>query len=583
MTKIYLSSRQNTVAVVDNRRIDLYRDWGNGRIRLLLEDDFEDGLSSCLIVKIWQSREAGDVPYGEEARAVLFNGPREEAEKLFEELRKQAAALSHGSGVCALSPEAWTLRESPQVDSHREKKCSSSLCALARPGLAAVVVLSVLALSVTALNRYVHDEMKPVVERQDTTTLETPSSFQTSDIEGLQKLLRDLLTTDLAPEIGNASSLGPAAPEGSPEPTVPASGQEVGALPPGGAPGSTVVQAQPPVSLPAPHAQPHAGPTMFWPGQFQPQKPPAHEVSPQSRGSVILDIDNLPPLTDPNTPVGSAPSHQAKIKAPQPGYGPKPGERGGDAHMALSGVAPGFPGAPDGDYRAMPGQEVVAEPVMPEEGPRGEPDAAAEVTAVSSAPVADEARGESATDGPGQLSSASKDEVADDEVDVLITPPEDVGTKPGEGDTGAEEQLEEDGETADAEASLDESLNDEGPMEERMLEALQKVSDPQAVLAHLTRLNTRIRQGEKLAPSMLEGLPEAIVREFHASGVVDENQEVEELVYLPGKVIPKNRYGIPTIPQENMWVYYDGNVVIPLPGGGTIEDPDDMKDFGLDP
>lgn len=32
-----------------------------------------------------------------------------------------------------------------------------------------------------------------------------------------------------------------------------------------------------------------------------------------------------------------------------------------------------------------------------------------------------------------------------------------------------------------------------------------------------------------------------------------------------------------------MWVYYNGNVVIPLPGGGTIQQPDDMEDFGLEP
>lgn len=120
-------------------------------------------------------------------------------------------------------------------------------------------------------------------------------------------------------------------------------------------------------------------------------------------------------------------------------------------------------------------------------------------------------------------------------------------------------------------------------MQARMLAAIQQVEDPQGILSRLNRLNTRIRRGEKVTPSMLEGLPEVIAKEFRNSGAVDEDEEVEELVSLSGKAMPKNRYGIPTVPQENMWVYYNGNVVIPLPGGGTIQQPDDMEDFGLEP
>lgn len=121
-------------------------------------------------------------------------------------------------------------------------------------------------------------------------------------------------------------------------------------------------------------------------------------------------------------------------------------------------------------------------------------------------------------------------------------------------------------------------------MQAEMMEAISQTQNPGETLARLRRVQERVSRGENITPSMLEGLPEIFRNEYMKADVVDDNEAEDTTVFtLERSSIPRSRFNIPTIPRENMWVYHNGQVSLPLPGGGTIESPGDMEGFGLEP
>jgi len=95
----------------------------------------------------------------------------------------------------------------------------------------------------------------------------------------------------------------------------------------------------------------------------------------------------------------------------------------------------------------------------------------------------------------------------------------------------------------------------------------------------------------EITPQMLRALPHEVARILVESGVVDQADldgpggVPYRIIRLPDTVMERYRGkdGIASIPERDSWVSTGNSVKLPLPGGGDIKSPDDIKSFGLTP
>lgn len=95
----------------------------------------------------------------------------------------------------------------------------------------------------------------------------------------------------------------------------------------------------------------------------------------------------------------------------------------------------------------------------------------------------------------------------------------------------------------------------------------------------------------EITPEMLSSLPHEIVQMLKEKGIVDPESMTGQggtpyaIIRLPEETVRKFRGkdGIASIPEANSWASRGNSVSIPLPGGGDIKTPEDLKAFGLQP
>jgi len=94
---------------------------------------------------------------------------------------------------------------------------------------------------------------------------------------------------------------------------------------------------------------------------------------------------------------------------------------------------------------------------------------------------------------------------------------------------------------------------------------------------------------EKITPQMLSTLPHEVAKMLIDSGLVNQDDAPDGVPYsiirVPESVVDKHRGedGIADIPERNSWASTGNYVSIPLPGGGDIKTPEDLKSFHLEP
>jgi hypothetical protein len=108
---------------------------------------------------------------------------------------------------------------------------------------------------------------------------------------------------------------------------------------------------------------------------------------------------------------------------------------------------------------------------------------------------------------------------------------------------------------------------------------------------------TQLTDNDKLSQEMLHSLPPDLAKVMVDAGLVETPEEEQarltgndpskkkfNIIRLPPELTDRYRdpEGIATIPEANSWAATGGNVVIPLPGGGEIRKPSDLKLFHLD-
>lgn len=138
-------------------------------------------------------------------------------------------------------------------------------------------------------------------------------------------------------------------------------------------------------------------------------------------------------------------------------------------------------------------------------------------------------------------------------------------------------------------------------------EAAPKLSGPEAIMAAIGRMNpieaaqavkaldqikTSLADTGEIPPEVLREIPHEIAKALRDAGVNltagerrEAGRKVSAVVRLPETAIEgfRGRDGIASIPDSNSWVLTEGNVRLPLPGGGDIRTVDNMKEFGLQP
>lgn len=139
------------------------------------------------------------------------------------------------------------------------------------------------------------------------------------------------------------------------------------------------------------------------------------------------------------------------------------------------------------------------------------------------------------------------------------------------------------------------------------VEATPKASGPEAIMAAIGRMNpieaakavkaldqikTSLADTGEIPPEVLREIPHEIAKALREAGVNltagerrEAGRKVSAVVRLPEAAIEglRGRDGIASIPDSNSWVLTEGNVRLPLPGGGDIRTVDSMKEFGLQP
>jgi hypothetical protein len=114
-----------------------------------------------------------------------------------------------------------------------------------------------------------------------------------------------------------------------------------------------------------------------------------------------------------------------------------------------------------------------------------------------------------------------------------------------------------------------------------------KQGDAAGLYAKLNALKQAIAKNQEITPEMMEGLPPSVAKSLAGlSGAVAPKAPTSERasgVKLSDDVVNATRGndGIPTIPAEDTWTATEGLVRLPLPGGGDVRSPDDLKQFGL--
>jgi hypothetical protein len=101
-------------------------------------------------------------------------------------------------------------------------------------------------------------------------------------------------------------------------------------------------------------------------------------------------------------------------------------------------------------------------------------------------------------------------------------------------------------------------------------------SDPRIVA--LREAIQTLRDGGKVKAATLKLLPPALAQQVIQSGHAEVDKIPAEALRSAGH----DPYGTPDVPEDGTWAALGADQV-PLPGGGDIKTPDDMRSFGFDP
>ncbi|WP_173050656.1 hypothetical protein [Bosea sp. ANAM02] len=105
-----------------------------------------------------------------------------------------------------------------------------------------------------------------------------------------------------------------------------------------------------------------------------------------------------------------------------------------------------------------------------------------------------------------------------------------------------------------------------------------------------------LNSNEKLTPELIRNVPHDLAQKLKEAGVVASPEEAAaaakargqkelRIVRLDALTLDRMRDkdGVSTVPEAGTWALTNNSVVIPLPGGGDIRRPDDLKTFHLEP
>lgn len=114
--------------------------------------------------------------------------------------------------------------------------------------------------------------------------------------------------------------------------------------------------------------------------------------------------------------------------------------------------------------------------------------------------------------------------------------------------------------------------------------------DGMRILAELEKLAS---ENGEITEDMLRDMPHEIAKIIVDAGLVSPSRPDPDapggipyrIINLPESIMSKHRGkdGIADIPDRNTWASRGNYVMIPLPGGGDIRTPEDIKAFGLQP
>jgi hypothetical protein len=119
---------------------------------------------------------------------------------------------------------------------------------------------------------------------------------------------------------------------------------------------------------------------------------------------------------------------------------------------------------------------------------------------------------------------------------------------------------------------------------QKMLGDGMKPDDVRKLLLNLQALQAG--GSDQLTPDMLKAMPEEVAALLTDKGMDIDPKAQGEINILPTEIVDRYRGkdGIATIPENYSWYARTGGpVTIPLPGGGDIKKPEDLKEFGFQP
>ncbi|AOG02774.1 hypothetical protein [Bosea sp. RAC05] len=118
----------------------------------------------------------------------------------------------------------------------------------------------------------------------------------------------------------------------------------------------------------------------------------------------------------------------------------------------------------------------------------------------------------------------------------------------------------------------------------------------QGELEQLQAALAQLSANEKLTPDVVRQLPHDLAQKLSEAGVVATAEEAAaaakargqkelRIVRLEPAIIDRlrDRDGVASVPEAGSWALTNNSVVIPLPGGGDIKRPEDLKTFHLQP
>ena len=116
--------------------------------------------------------------------------------------------------------------------------------------------------------------------------------------------------------------------------------------------------------------------------------------------------------------------------------------------------------------------------------------------------------------------------------------------------------------------------------------------EAQKAVKTLDDIKTSLADNGEISPELLRQIPHEIAKALREAGVDltpgerrEAGRKSSAVVRLPSSAIEqfRGRDGIASITDSNSWVLTNGNVMLPLPGGGDIRTVDAMLEFGLKP